>query len=57
MRCGCMGAAPLLRFEPAAVRAALVNESTGAKVLTLEPIADPIAEAGWRYPQDLVPLI
>jgi hypothetical protein len=50
-------AVPRTRFEPGAVRAALVAESTGATVLSLDPVPDPVAEAGWPRSRDLLPLI
>lgn len=50
-------AVPRLRFDPGAVRATLVNDSTGKAVLSLDPVSDPLAEAGWYGSRDLVPLI
>lgn len=50
-------AVPRLRFDPGAVRAALVSDATGKAVLSLDPVSDPLAEAGWYGSRDLVPLI
>jgi len=38
---------PRQRFDPGAVRAALVDETTGKTLLSFDAVSDPIAEAGW----------
>ena len=43
-------AVPRLRYEPGAVRVAIVDEETNATLLSLESESDPIAEAGWPVP-------
>lgn len=43
-------AVPRLRYEPGAVRVAIVDEETHATLLSLDSVPDPIAEAGWPVP-------
>jgi hypothetical protein len=43
-------AVPRLRYEPGAVRVAIVDESTGETLLTMDGVADADAELGWPEP-------
>ncbi|WP_412537942.1 hypothetical protein R8Z50_18965 [Longispora sp. K20-0274] len=44
-------AVPRLRYAPGAVRMALVAEDSDRILLALDPVADPVAEAGWPAPE------
>ncbi|MBB5868145.1 hypothetical protein F4553_001524 [Allocatelliglobosispora scoriae] len=43
-------AVPRLSYQPGAVRVAIVDEETREVLLSLNPIPDPVAEAGWPVP-------
>ncbi|GIG56028.1 hypothetical protein Lfu02_04000 [Longispora fulva] len=44
-------AVPRLRYDPGAVRMAMVAEDSDRILLALDPAADPVAEAGWPAPE------
>lgn len=43
-------AVPRLRYDPRAVRVAIVDDETDETLLALDNIPDPVAEAGWPVP-------